>query len=78
MLSALALPLLGLGVRRLLTGATAREIGAVGYMKPGGDVGAGVERLRVGEALALMREPGVAARAVVPIAASAFDAFQSR
>jgi hypothetical protein len=70
--------LFGFCARGLLACAAAGEVGAVGHIKSGGDVGAAVARERLGKALALMREPGVAARVCIPVARRSLDALQSR
>ena len=75
---ALAPPLLRFGAAPLLARAAAGEVGAVGRIEPACDVRTGVERLRFRKALALMGEPGVAARVGVPVARRAFDPLQSR
>jgi hypothetical protein len=62
-------------IRKLLSFV---KVGAVGLIKSGGDIGAAIERERFRKALALMREPRVAARVCVPVARRSLDALQRR
>jgi len=66
-LVSLAPPRLGLGALGLFLRAARREIRAILRVELRGDVGARVERLRLGEPGTLMGEPGVGARIRRPV-----------